>query len=66
MPVQSQIAKDTFTYWIAARSAEARKVRASPQTKRVLYKLAYSGSTEAIRMAAGKALIRTVRPQPRL
>ena len=66
MPVQSQIAKDTFTYWIAARSAEARKVRASPQTKRVLYKLAYNGSSEAIRLAAGKALIRTVRPQHRL
>jgi hypothetical protein len=66
VPVQSQIAKDTFTYWIAARSAEARKVRASPQTKKVLYRLAYNGSSEAIRLAAGKALIKTVRPQDRL
>ncbi len=63
MPVQSQIAKDTFTYWIAARSVEARKVRASPQTKRVLYKLAHNGSSEAIRLAAAKAFIRTARPQ---
>ena len=66
VPVQSQIAKDTLTYWMAARSVEPRNVSASPRTKRVLYKLAHNGSTETLRLAAGKALIRTVWPQHRL
>ncbi len=66
MPVQSQIAKETLTYWMAARSVEPRNVSASPRTKGVLYKLAHNGSTEALRLAAVKALIRTVWPQHRL
>ncbi len=63
--IQTELAKNTFKYWVAA-SAVSRKTDVSPRTKRLLFRLARGGSTEVLRLAAAKALMRTVEPQRRL
>ena len=66
MPAQSQLAKDTFTYWAAVRSIETPKDRTDLRAWKLLYRLTQHGSSEALRLAAGKALIKTALPQVRL
>ncbi len=66
MPAQSQLAKDTFTYWGAVRSIETPKDRTDLRAWKLLYRLTQHGSSEALRLAAGKALIKTALPQVRL
>ena len=63
--IQTELAKNTFEYWAAA-SVVSRKTDESPRAKRLLFRLAHGGSTEALRLAAAKALMRTVQPQRRL
>ncbi len=63
--IQTELAKNTFEYWAAA-SVVSRKTDVSPRAKWFLFRLAHGGSTEALRLAAAKALMRTVQPQRRL
>ena len=63
--IQTELAKNTFKYWVAA-SVVSRKMDERPRAKRLLFGLARGGSTEALRLAAAKALMRTAQPQRRL
>ncbi len=63
--IQTELAKNTFRYWVAA-SVVSQKTDVSFRAKRLLFRLAHGGSTEVLRLAAAKALMRTVEPQRRL
>ncbi len=63
--IQTELAKNTFKYWVAA-NVVSRKTDVSSRAKRLLFRLAHGSSTEALRLAAAKALMRTAQPQRRL
>ncbi len=63
--IQTKLAKNTFKYWVAA-SVVSRTTDVSSRAKRLLFRLARGSSTEGLRLAAAKALMRTVQPQHRL